>query len=108
MHASILLIAPDGVHLEHGAAPTLPDSYCQAIHGTAIGPSVGSCGTAAFLKKPVYVSDIANDPLWADHAELAAGPRPPSLLVAPDPREQRDGARLGGDVLPPPSAAEPQ
>ncbi|WP_406698787.1 ATP-binding protein [Singulisphaera sp. Ch08] len=71
MHASILLLDPDGVHLRHGGAPTLPTAYVQAIDGTAIGPAVGSCGTAAFQKKPIYVSDIANDPLWADYADLA-------------------------------------
>ena len=71
MHASILLIDPDGVHLRHGAAPTLPEAYNRAVDGIAIGPTVGSCGTAAFLKKPIYVCDIANDPLWANGAELA-------------------------------------
>ena len=39
--------------------------------GIAIGPSVGSCGTAAYRREPVYVSDIASDPLWAPYAELA-------------------------------------
>jgi PAS domain S-box-containing protein len=32
---------------------------------------VGSCGTAAFLKKPVIVSDIASDPLWVDFRDIA-------------------------------------
>ena len=36
-----------------------------------IGPCVGSCGTAAFLKKPVIVSDIASDPLWVDFRDIA-------------------------------------
>jgi signal transduction histidine kinase len=35
-----------------------------------IGPTVGSCGTAAFRGEPVYVEDIASDPLWADYREL--------------------------------------
>jgi len=68
---SILLLDPDGKHLRHGAAPSLPDAYCQAINGAEIGPCVGSCGTAAFTAEPVFVSDIANDPLWADFRELA-------------------------------------
>jgi PAS domain S-box-containing protein len=42
----------------------LPDAYVQAIDGIEIGPCAGSCGTAAFRKKPVIVSDIASDPLW--------------------------------------------
>ena len=71
MLASILLLDAEGVHLRHGAAPSLPDSYNRAVDGIAIGPSVGSCGTAAYRCEPVYVSDIANDPLWAPFAELA-------------------------------------
>ena len=68
---SILLLDQDGKHLRHGAAPSLPAAYCAAIDGAEIGPCVGSCGTAAFTAKPVFVSDISNDPLWADFRELA-------------------------------------
>ena len=32
---------------------------------------MGSCGTAAYRKEQVIVSDIATDPLWADYRELA-------------------------------------
>jgi two-component sensor histidine kinase len=71
MLASILLIDVDGKHLRHAAAPSLPDDYNRAIDGVEIGPSVGSCGTAAFRKEPVYVSNIATDPLWADFKDLA-------------------------------------
>jgi PAS domain S-box-containing protein len=70
MIASILLLDSEGKQLRHGAAPNLPDSYIKAIDGTAIGPKVGSCGTAAFLGKLVVVEDIAVDPLWADFREL--------------------------------------
>ena len=66
---SILLL--DGTHLRHGAAPTLPTAYCEAINGAEIGPCAGSCGTAAYLGRPVYVTDIATDPLWADYRDLA-------------------------------------
>lgn len=68
---SILLLDAEGKHLLHGAAPSLPRAYCEAIHGTEIGACVGSCGTAAFLGAAVYVSDIATDPLWADFKDLA-------------------------------------
>ncbi len=71
MLASVLLLDADGVHLRHGAAPSLPESYNRAVDGLAIGPSVGSCGTAAYRREPVYVSDIASDPLWAPYAEVA-------------------------------------
>jgi PAS domain S-box-containing protein len=68
---SILLLDVDGQHLRHGAAPSLPDAYNAAIDGIEIGPAVGSCGTAAFTRQPVFVSDIATDPLWAAFRDLA-------------------------------------
>jgi len=71
MLASILLLDEDGRHLRHGAAPSLPASYTSAIDGLQIGPSVGSCGTAAYRKEPVFVSDIASDPLWENYRDLA-------------------------------------
>ena len=71
MLASILLVDADGIHLRHGAAPSLPGAYVQAIDGLAIGPAAGSCGTAAWRQEPVIVADIATDPLWADYRELA-------------------------------------
>jgi len=68
---SVLLMDADGVHLRHGAAPSLPQAYCKAIDGVAIGASVGSCGTAAFTKQAVIARDIAHDPLWQDYKDLA-------------------------------------
>ncbi|MDQ6992677.1 MAG: cache domain-containing protein [Mariprofundus sp.] len=68
---SILLMDKEGEHLIHGAAPDLPAAYSEALEGVKIGPSVGSCGTAAFTGEPVIVSDIDHDPLWADYKELA-------------------------------------
>ena len=70
--ASILLTNYNGERLLHGAAPSLPEDYNNAIHGVAIGPSVGSCGTAAYTKKQVIVEDIVTDPLWTDFRPLAA------------------------------------
>ena len=71
--ASILLLDAAGTHLRHGAGPSLPAAYNAAVDGLAIGPGMGSCGTAAYLKAPVYAADIATDPLWADFRELALG-----------------------------------
>ena len=69
--ASVLLLSPDGRHLLHGAAPSLPQAYCEAIDGIAIGPNVGSCGTVAYLGHAIFVTDIASDPLWRDFRDLA-------------------------------------
>ncbi|WP_404360271.1 GAF domain-containing protein [Methylotuvimicrobium sp. KM1] len=71
MLCSILLMDADGLHLRHGSAPSLPDAYNQAVDGIEIGPSVGSCGTAAFTKQPVFVDDIAESPLWKNYKHLA-------------------------------------
>jgi signal transduction histidine kinase len=70
--SSILLLDRNASCLRHGAAPSLPFAYTAAIDGIVIGPSVGSCGTAAYRGEPVIVSDIATDPLWADYRALAS------------------------------------
>ena len=72
MLCSVLLMDADGQHLRHGAAPSLPDAYNQALDGLAIGPCAGSCGTAAFRKEPVIVTAIGRDPLWEKYRGLAA------------------------------------
>ena len=69
--ASILLVSTDGRSLRHGAAPSLPRRYTEAIDGGEIGPRAGSCGTAAYRKEPVVAADIETDPLWADYRHLA-------------------------------------
>lgn len=69
--ASILLLDETGGHIRHGAAPRLPEGYSRAIDGSPIGPRAGSCGTAAYRREPVYVTDIATDPLWEDYRDLA-------------------------------------
>ncbi|MER5966249.1 GAF domain-containing SpoIIE family protein phosphatase [Streptomyces sp. NPDC002057] len=90
---SVLLADPDGRHLRHGAAPSLPGFYNRAIDGIATGEGVGSCGTAAHRRTSVIVTDIATDPFWddfralADQAGLAACWSTPILA--------RDGALLG-------------
>ncbi|WP_426102339.1 ATP-binding protein [Massilia sp. TSP1-1-2] len=69
---SVMLLDDDGIKLRPGAAPTLPASYMALLDGVAIGPDVGSCGSAMFRKEAVIVSDISTDPLWAPYRALAA------------------------------------
>jgi PAS domain S-box-containing protein len=69
--SSVLMLDPNTNCLRHGAAPSLPIAYASAIDGTKIGPSVGSCGTAAYRAERVIVSDIAADALWTDFRDLA-------------------------------------
>jgi hypothetical protein len=69
--SSVLLLDSNSNCLRHGAAPSLPIPYTEAIDGASIGPAAGSCGTAAYRAKPVIVSDIATDPLWDNYRDLA-------------------------------------
>jgi PAS domain S-box-containing protein len=71
LRCSILLLNRDGKHVRHGAAPNLPEAYVKAVDGAPIGPRNGSCGTAMYIRKPVVVTDVMTDPLWADYRELA-------------------------------------
>jgi PAS domain S-box-containing protein len=95
--ASILLLDRDGLHLRHGAAPNLPEFWCEAVDGAAIGPCAGSCGTAAYLRERVCASDISTDPLWEGYRELAeaAGLR----ACWSTPFFATDGALLGTFAL---------
>jgi diguanylate cyclase (GGDEF)-like protein len=53
------------------AAPSLPGEYSAALDGVPIGPAVGSCGSAAFLRKAVAVTDIFTDHRWAPYKAIA-------------------------------------
>jgi diguanylate cyclase (GGDEF)-like protein/PAS domain S-box-containing protein len=61
--ASVLHVDSDGLVHPLGG-PSLPDDYCRALEGIAIGPDVGSCGTAAYFGKPVLAEDLDTDPRW--------------------------------------------
>src|SRR6202161_1573925 len=60
MRCSISLLDEDGLHLRYGVAESLPEAYRAATDGISIGPNVGSCGRAAYLRQPVFVSDVAS------------------------------------------------
>src|SRR6266446_4871012 len=68
---TVLFLDADGERLRKGIAPSFPPDFMAAVDGVNIGPRVGSCGTAAYRKETVIVSDINTDPLWADYRELA-------------------------------------
>ena len=72
MLCSVLLLDEDGLHMRHGAAPSLPEAYIRALDGVPIGPRAGSCGTAMYRGEPVIVTDILHDPLWEDYPDLVA------------------------------------
>ena len=64
--SSILLMDPHGERLWPAAGRRVPEGWVRTITPLPIGPGMGSCGTAAFLKKPVIISDIESDPPWSD------------------------------------------
>jgi PAS domain S-box-containing protein len=66
---SLLLVDPDGRHLRCASAQGVPAAFRS--DGIAIGPNQGSCGTAAHRREPVFATDIASDPLWAEQRDLA-------------------------------------
>ena len=68
--ASILMLDDSGL-LHPCAAPNLPNTYSATLDNLAIGPAVGSCGTAAFLREVVTVIDIEHDHRWAEFKDLA-------------------------------------
>ncbi len=64
--ASILLVEEPGPHVETTAAPTLDPRWMAMFEGAVIAEGAGSCGTAAFRRAPVIVTDVETDPLWRD------------------------------------------
>jgi formate hydrogenlyase transcriptional activator len=63
MSCTIWLPDEDGKELHCAAAPSLP-GFIAHVGAMAVGPKGGSCGTAIYRKKPVYVTDILTDPIW--------------------------------------------
>ena len=67
---SILLVDEKTKTLQNGAAPSIPQSYTNAIIGLPIVDGNGSCGTACATGVPVVVSDVLTDPLWQQYHSL--------------------------------------
>ena len=68
---SILLLDEARQTLGRAIGPSLPADYSAALEGVAIGPTVGSCGAAAFLNQRVVVEDIQTHPWWTEFRALA-------------------------------------
>ncbi|HEY8781669.1 MAG TPA: PAS domain S-box protein [Mucilaginibacter sp.] len=71
MICSVLEVDEAQERVYHLSAPGLPTEYCNLIDGSAIGPRAGSCGTAAYHRIQVIVSNIETDPLWDDYRQFA-------------------------------------
>ncbi len=68
---SILLLDATGQRLLLGSAPQLPAFYNEAIHGLEIGPTIGSCGAAAYSGRRTIAEDIETHPFWVPYLEYA-------------------------------------
>jgi PAS domain S-box-containing protein len=68
-----ILICDQHGKLNHVSSPNLPKTFANQCNGIPIDEGVGSCGTAAFRKKPVIVPDIATDYLWNNYKEIPLG-----------------------------------
>ncbi|MGC2777870.1 MAG: EAL domain-containing protein, partial [Bradyrhizobium sp.] len=89
---SILHVDSDG-QLHPLGGPSLPTAYSASLDGVAIGPDVGSCGTAAYLCEPVLARDIDNDPRWQPYK---AGPLAAGLRACwSSPIKGKDGRVIG-------------
>ena len=90
---TIYLLDEHGLRLRFAAGPKLPDAYRVATDGVYIGPEVGSCGAAAYLRKPVFVADVLTHPHFANFRDLLvqAGLR----AVWSSPIISHDGKVLG-------------
>ncbi len=103
---SIMLLGEDRIHMTVGAAPNLPASMSSAYEGVAIGPDVGSCGSAIYRRTPIIAADIASDARWAlyKHIPLAVGLKSCWSL----PILSGDGEALGAFAIYSDSVREPQ
>jgi formate hydrogenlyase transcriptional activator len=61
---SILLVDPVHNRMKHGAAPSLPLTYNESIHGRPVNLDAGPCGMAASVKGQVIAADVASDTRW--------------------------------------------
>jgi PAS domain S-box-containing protein len=72
MRCAVLLADSAQKVLHFIAAPHIPEEYKLSITPyLRIAPAMGSCGTAAFLRQPVYTRDTATDPLWENFGQVA-------------------------------------
>ncbi|MGQ4880121.1 EAL domain-containing protein [Billgrantia sp. LNSP4103-1] len=69
--ASIMLCDEARLCLERLYSVNLPQAFCKAVAGVAIGPENGACGRAAFIRDFVVCPEIARDPRWRGFHQLA-------------------------------------
>jgi diguanylate cyclase (GGDEF)-like protein/PAS domain S-box-containing protein len=68
--ASIMLLDEDGRHLRHGASPSLPDRFRQAMDGALAETGVSPCAAAIASAEPVIVPDFSQESRWPGFREM--------------------------------------
>lgn len=72
LRCAVLMAEPGGKRLRFMAAPSIPADYKFGIEPyLVVAPDMGSCGTAAFLREPVYTRDTATDLRWKNCSGIA-------------------------------------
>lgn len=94
---SILLVDQEKKRVSVGAGPSLSEEYNAAVEGLAIGPTVGSCGTAAYWGQRVLVENIQEEGLWRNLKQYAA--RAGVAACWSQPIKARDGEVIGALAL---------
>jgi len=67
-YCSVLLIDPSGTRVQHGAAPSLPASFNESVHGRPVNADAGPCAMAAYFSEQVIAADIASETRWEAYA----------------------------------------
>jgi PAS domain S-box-containing protein len=65
---SILLVDHNASRLQHGAAPSLPISFNESIHGLPLNLESGPCAMSAYLNEQVIAADITGEKRWDAYA----------------------------------------
>jgi len=64
--STILMMEPESQQLTYVAGPRVRQSWLPVLTPRPIGPREGCCGTAAYRKQRVIVTDVLTDPVWPD------------------------------------------
>jgi PAS domain S-box-containing protein len=68
---TVVLLDEYNKRMRHLSAPSLPQEFTGLLDGKPVGPNMGTCGTAMFLRRMVVVSDIAKDNIAAFYRDIA-------------------------------------
>lgn len=70
-YCSVVLADPSGARVEYGAAPSIPQTFINAIIGREINTETGPCGMATFLNEQVISTDLTSETRWETWCPVA-------------------------------------